>query len=500
MKYIRLLAIPLLFSCLSIPVSALHPQYSTGSLGGAAGKGGSTNAVTVSFLTNGTIQLRLNNQLVSSGIPTLLNASPTFTTGVAISATHGQLTQQYVPWGLVIVYDCVLSGTDLTISAKVQNNGSNVAGPLNLVMPPFMFSGTPSGTMPSWNSSYLVAQGTGMFHPSSFCPLGCVFAGDSNYAVAAWSPSEIARQSLIEASWVSDTYLPNPLPIELHTLETVAPGATGTISIALRVTTDQSPNGIQSGYKLWLPAMSYTPTAAPAVRFQSIGANWVTQNDPYGYDGPWRRLDWPQGVQSYLVTVEPILQAVGGVGVVFWAPGGYQTTTMYPVDYDVNLARIATTWPNLASGFKAAGYRVGIAARLGDALNPDGSVYRANPNSPTDVATMLSRVDYCAGQGIDLWYIDSACNDFASTQMTAIARSHLPASHVFYTEFATDISMSFAGVYCEWDGTQTHWLTELQRSHLMALYPNSSWLCVDETQTLTNAQIVALGFQPFLPD
>ena len=50
--------------------------------------------------------------------------------------------------------------------------------------------------------------------------------------------------------------------------------------------------------------------------------------------------------------------------------------------------------------------------------------------------------------------------------MLAIAARHLGAGHVFYSEYANDVSMSFSGVYCEWQGTKTAWLTEPQRLNL----------------------------------
>ena len=117
-------------------------------------------------------------------------------------------------------------------------------------------------------------------HPSWACPIGCVHAADSKYAVAAWSASEVGKPSLIQGQWIKDGVLANPLPIELHTMESVAVGGSTDISMTIRVTTDQTNTGLLSGYKAILPAMSYTPLHKPATEAISIDPSWVTPSDP----------------------------------------------------------------------------------------------------------------------------------------------------------------------------------------------------------------------------
>jgi hypothetical protein len=457
-------------------------------------------ALSVKFLSSGRLEIFRGGVQIAAGVPSLQNVTPTTASGVTLSATHGQINENFAATNLAIAYDCVLSGTDLTLNVHITNNGTSPVSDLILVTPPFKFAAAPTGTMPSWHSSYIAQQGLGIFHPGYGSPIGCVYAGDKNYVVAAWSPSELPRASLIQASFASSSSLPNPMPVELHTTTTINAGASSDVSIVLRVTSDTTPAGILSGYKSLLPAMSYTPVAKPATAFQSIDASWITPTNPYGYNGASRRLDLPQGVIAYLQMVNPMLKASGGIGVIFWAPGGYQTTTMYPIDFDVNLNRISTTWPSLLKGLKSNGYRTGICARLGDTLTASGTGRRADPNNANDVATMLTRIDNTANMGVDMWYVDSVCNDWPSTQMTAIAKKHLPANHLFFTEYASDISLGFAGAYCEWLGTQTRWLTEQQRAQLLYLYPNSSWLCADRTGSTTPAQLSALGFEPLTGD
>ena len=497
MKLIRAAVLTAIIILFAGPVAATKfGRFRTGS-----GNTGTTpSTVSVSFAANGTIQVHLGSKLVGSGIPTLQWSTPSLTTGSTISSTHGKIVQSYADKNINIVYDVILSGTDLTVTASVTNNSTQATGPVVLVMPAFTFAKAPTGTMPSWHFSYIGAQGDAVYHPSMGSPLGCVYAADTSYAVAAWSPSEMSRQSLIQGAWVSNGVLANPLPIELHTKNVLAPGNSMDMSLVLRVTTDQTPAGLLSGYKLILPAMSYTPVGKPLTAFQSIDSRWVTATDPYGYNMAFRRLDLPQGVQSFQATVNPLLRASGGGGVVFWAPGGYQAGSFYPIDFDVNLNRIQATWPSLVTGFHSNGYRLGICARLGDSLNADGSSHRADPANAGDVSAMLARIDACTNAGIDMWYVDSACSELASTTMCAIAKKHLPANHVFFTEYANDISLSFAGVYCEWMGTSTRWLTEQQRTHLLELYPKSEWLCMDRSGNAAPAKLVSLGFEPLTPD
>lgn len=456
----------------------------------------------VSTDLSGALHLTLNQQAILGGFPTLSGLTPTVMAG-SIDASNPSLKQFYAEKNLMADWDFRLSGGDLIIDCTISNCGHTASDPIVLAIPPFVFEETPTGTLMAWHWTYLVARGLELYHPSYMQPIGCVMASDSKYGVSIWSPSEKNKQILFNADFIQDGVLPNPLPIRAYTTVVVQPGRSQKVTLQLRIASDHSYQNLLINYKKSIPALTYLPVKKGAVAAQAIDASWVTPENPYGYNGDERRIDTVEGVKKYLAWQIPRLQARNCVGIIFWAPGGFWPTSMYPVDYDVNLKRISATWPALVKGFKDAGFRVGIAARFGDSLNPGSG--RSDPKNPADVKELLKRIDYVAGTGVDLWYIDTAGMYWNDIKMVELARKHLGSKHLFYTEYATDVGMVNAGLYLEWLGSGTRWFSENTRAQLRYLFDDkANMLCVDKSAPdngpTHGTDLSALGFQTLVGD
>lgn len=460
--------------------------------------------VSMSVTTGGVLSIQLNKQQVCSGSLTINGQTPELVGAEQPDPNHIKINQVYEVLKISVVWTINLFQNDLTITSTIYNVGTTPFTGYFLYLPAFTFSKTPTGTMTTWHWTYLQARGLQVYFPSYMQPIGCVYAADTNYALSIYSSSE--NQILFNASFVSDGVLPNPLPIEAHIVNTIIPGDSQQATLVIRLTTDSSAAGLLSGYKKAKANQfltHYQPVPQGATAFQSIDASWVTPSNPGGYNGDARRIDTMDGVTKYLAWQIPRLQSQKQIGIIFWSPGGYQASSMYPLDYDINLQKIEKTWPYLVSGFKHSGYRVGIAARFGEFINPDGLTgYRmADPMNPNDINVMIKRIDYCVKMGIDMWYIDSAGQYPADSQMIQIARAHLGPKHLFFSEYATETTLPFSGVYCEWLGQGTRWMSELTRSHLRYLFDDkSTWLCVDKSGGATPVDLSPMGFQTLIGD
>ena len=405
------------------------------------------------------------------------------------------------------VYTYALEGNDCTLDYTLTNaSGKEQRIDLSGLTCAFAPGARLRGTIPSWHWTYYAI--TRVWHPGLLSPLGAVYATDGHTAAVFYSPSEWGRQSLLNAGWTVDYRIANPFALEFHTQRVVAPGASGSASLVLRLTDDLSQEGLHGGYKKFLdsnyPGPSYVPDPRPAVQFASVDSVHVGPGNPGGYNGDFRRLDRPEGVAAYLRAVADPAQAAHALGCIFWAPGGADPV-MYPPDFDANLARIAGTWPALAAGFHARGLRVGLCARAAenvDRTQPAHPVVTPiDPDNAAQVGTLLERFRRAARMGVDAYYLDTFGGDVASTRLLPLIRETVGPDVPIYTEYCSDATLPYADRYCEYSGGDAvRWDSPEQLAALQYLFPKSVWLCLSRTPASWPADYTRLHLTPLIQD
>ena len=319
------------------------------------------------------------------------------------------------------LYTYALSGNDCTIEYTLTNGADK---PMTIELGGWTCAFAPGaalkGTIPHWYWTYYANMG--VWHPGVQSPLGAVYAEDDHTAAVFYSPSEFGRRSLINAGWKGDKSLSNPFTLEFHTTSVVAPGASGSASLVMRVTNDLSEQGLHGAYKAFLeakyPVPLYVPDPRPMGAFTSVDAYYVSPTNPRGYNGDDRRIDRLDGVRRFVKFAADPLQAAHAGGCIFWAPGGTEPI-MYPPEFDTNLKRIADTWAALVGAFQSRGLRVGLCARASemvDRSNPGHLLVSSiNPDDRGQVDTLLERFRTVAGMGVNAYYLDTFGHDWAST-------------------------------------------------------------------------------------
>ena len=454
----------------------------------------------------GALTLALNGKPVVTGVLAQATLKVAQTTVHQDSPVHDTVNVAYTD-GSSAVYTYALDGNDCTLDYTLTNRSDK---PQTINLGGWTCAFTPGatlkGTLPYWHWTYY--QNLKIWHPSLRSPLGAVYAADAQTAAVFYSPSEWDRQSLLNATFTLGLGIPNPFSLEFHTQRVVAPGASDRTSLVMRVTNDLSQPGLHGGYKAFLagkyPGKPHVPDPRPMAQFASVDQAFVTSDDPGGYNGAWRRVDRPDGVAAFLRTVADPLQTAHASGCLFWAPGGVDTV-MYPPDFDVNLARVADTWPALVAGFHARGLRVGLCARAAETVDRSHPEHPAtlpiDPDDARQVAALLDRFRHTARMGIDAYYLDTFGLDWASARLLPAIRQTVGPDVPIYTEYCTDATLPYADRYCEYNGgDEVRWTSPEQMAALRFLFPQSVWLCLSRTAEPYPKDYQRLELTPLIED
>ena len=364
--------------------------------------------------------------------------------------------------------------------------------------------------MPVWHGTYLQAKGLTLFHPGTINPVGFWWAADDTFAFSVHSPSEFDGYKLAAASWAGhDNVIPPECELNLYTDRPVPPGGSATVTAVIRVSVDRSLPHLIAPYKAeydrHFPLPMFTPDDRLVGQFSSVGDNLITPRNPLGYNGDWRRLDTATGTAAYVGRVVPQLKRANAVGMIFWSPGGYQPP-MYPPDFDVLPPQVQRNIPALVKGFREQGLRVGFCARPGDGVDrPPGqppSIYRLSADNPDHMKATLGRFRHAMDMGFDMFYLDSfggyGLNDL---RILKRIRATVGPDVLLYPEYCTDVSLPYAGRFCQlqkdgtirWDGWDIYRAMRL-------LAPRSTWLCFSETTTPVPKPFAARGLTPIVGD
>ncbi len=434
---------------------------------------------------------------------------------VSVTATqdgpaHAVVHERHAAVAVDYAYD--LAGEDLTIAAHVVNlTPDHALNPLAFTGLTFHFNpAVPvTGQLAAWHWTYLVAQGLNLFHPSTMSPVGCWWAADDHFGFAAHSDSEFDAPALVAAVYANhDGSVPAECQPEFYTARGLPPGGSADVTLTLRVTADRSLPHLLGGYKAAydrrFPVPLYTPDRRPVSMFSEVDQNHVTPADPLGYHADWCRFDTAWGAAAYVRRFAPDLKWKGFAGTIFWSPGGYDPP-MYPPDFDVLPPAVLANLPALVKGYHDLGLRVGICTRPGDGVNrPKGAeptVYRLSADDPTQMRVDLDRFRHAMAMGFDMFYLDSIGGDGVNdARIIRQIRAAVGPRVALYSEYCTDLSLPYAGRYCEWTGNGIKWNGGQTYAALRLLRPDATWLCVSKTRQVVPPADAELGLVPLVGD
>jgi hypothetical protein len=422
-----------------------------------------------------------------------------------------RLTQEYQSWKAV--HTLVMEGEDLAITSLVQN----VKDPAPLRVVKFggftlHFANRPAGIVPSFHTNYLRHVGTNVMHPSTWTPIGAVYASD-DFGFAAFTPSHLDRQKFIHAAWEKDGVIPAACAVEMFVPELIEAGQSKTFTINIRLSKEKEWKHLLAPYKAAFEGVmgkqQYVVEDRPAAYFASADAAWVRGDNPYGFnDGlgvsMWRRFDKAEGVQGFLANVADPLKAAGGQGCIFWILQGHNPRgASYRPDFDVFPPEVAANIPALVQGFAERGLRAGLCARPGEAVdrtdwNTDDT-FRLHAGSASQMDRLWSRFDRTIKMGFSLYYLDTFGADYNDYLIMKNMRKRMGPNVLTYSEYGSDILLPLSGRYLEHKDGSIMWTSPQQLEIQRWLVPGASFLCkaVDET---TITQLGEKRLSPLVQD
>jgi hypothetical protein len=429
------------------------------------------------------------------------------TTTVVESPVHAVVTDLYP--ASKATYDLTLDGEDLRINLHLENlDKIKILRKICLVGLTFHFDHPANGTLSSNHWTYLAAKGLSIFHPSLAQPTGGVYARDDRFGLGVFSNSEFDRQDLFNADFEKDGIIPAECRLQFMNTREVPPGQAIDLDVNFRISGDTSGTHLLGGYKKvyteHFPKLLYDPDNRPVAAFNGTDKSFVTAGNPLGFGGAIRRLDSTAGYRAYVRLVAPVLQQANALGVIFWSPGGYREP-MYPPDFDDFPQAVRRNIPGLVDGFTQRGLHVGLCARCGaGVIREEGKapvLYRLSASNPTDMKTMLDRFGHAMDMGFDLFYLDDfGADGLNDLEILKKVRAVVGPKVQLYTEFCTDMSLPYAGRYCEWQDNAVLWTRPPVYEALRFLCPDSIWLCISKTGRPIPPEFAKLGLTPLVED
>jgi hypothetical protein len=404
-----------------------------------------------------------------------------------------------------------LKGEDLHVRAHVANaDPTHPIQPIGFTGLTFHFNPAArrTGYLPEWHWTYLKASGLQVFHPSMANPLGCWFAADDRFGFSAFSASEFDRQFLIAAEWVPpDDTVPAECLLNVYTDRPVPANGSVDVDWSIRLSADRAMRHLIAPYKAVFDRHFPLPMQATnhgwIAFFGEIDSRYATPTNPLGYAGPEYRFDTARGTQIYIARHANLERRLGFMGHIFWSPGGAYEP-MYPPDFDVLPAAVQANIPALVKGFHDQGLRVGLCARPGDGVRrPAGELYRLSADDPEQMRVLRDRFRHAMAMGFDLFYLDSIGGTGGQNDVRIIRtiRDTVGPDVQLYSEYCTDMSLPFAGRYCEcWPGDRIYWNSPETFAALRYLCPDATWLCASKDGTPYPRDYAQLGVTPLVLD
>jgi hypothetical protein len=262
----------------------------------------------------------------------------------------------------------------------------------------------------------------------------------------------------------------------------------------------------KAAYVSLMPPLQYNSDQRPVGQSVPCDQTWVTPTNPYGF-GFGRQFDQASGISSYLQWACQSMQGNSN-GMIFWNPQGWNPRgCAYRPDFDIFPPTIDPQMDTLSAGISALNMRAGLATRPSQMVTTlnwtSDQLFDLDGGNPSQMAMLWTRFSNMISRGYTMFYMDSFLQSTDDQSIIEYLRSKMGPNVLTYSEFSTDLSMTYSGRYGETvagvqDGSLL-WNTAIQIQVLRWLLPTTSFLVVDRGN-LGEAYLYQNKFSPMIND
>jgi len=371
---------------------------------------------------------------------------------------------RHVGGDVVSTADYTFDGEDVLISARVENRHADepirVVGFSGLT---FRFDRPPEGQMPVQHVSYFRAHGVGLCHPGFWSKIGGSYAVDDSagVGVSPWRTGLTRTLILWDyGSWAADKREGFPERKLLYfVVDRVPARGANTFDMKLRVSPDRDWKHLLAPYRehfrrTFGPVQYQADYRWIATDYMNHSQQVVSETNPYGFHGGFRRIDTPEGVEQFCDAVIPVLREHGGQGIILWGQGGDDPRgAMYRPDFDVLPPEVEALWPRLARRFHEAELRLGVCTRPRHvAVRRDwrrDRIIDINPDDPGHRQMLWDRFQAMIDRGCTLFYLDSFGASFEDVKLMRQLREKMGPGILTFAEHQCDAIFPYSGGYSE---------------------------------------------------
>lgn len=468
-----------MWSAFSAPLSELWRTLSIVLLVVATGPGAAEDAFTYRSPTGvvfrvdaeGLRSVSVGEREVGGGSWRLVNPGDTFRSlrnDVTISEpaqkqfekqSETEVTVRHRQGEVSVRYRYRFDGEDACIEARVENHNPSADLPaVQFTGLSFRFASKPAGNLFTNSPNYIQANKKleDFCHPSHFVPVGGNYRSEENYgfALSPWNTG--LRRTLFwgyplhreKDGWRQRVHYILPWIVPRR-------GAR-TFEMKLRVSPDSDWKHLLAPYREHFRStfgeVRYEPDHRPFVR-GSMGSGYhAGPNNPFGPNGPSRRLDLPRGMERFCDWVIPGMKRANFQGAMFWALGGWNPRGgMYRTDFDVFPKAYTKTLPILQERFREAGLTLGVCTRPGQltvrVTRKRDRVLSIDPDNAGHLGMIWRRFDRMIERGFRAFYLDSFGHSMRDVKIMQHLREKMGPRIQTYAEHECDIMMLYSGIY-----------------------------------------------------
>jgi hypothetical protein len=317
--------------------------------------------------------------------------------------------------------------------------------------------------MPVQHITYFQAHGVQLCHPGYWQPIGGTYAADDSFGVGTspWNTGLMRTLTLWDyADWNADKreHFPQRL-LRYFVVSPVPPRGSATFDFVLRVSPNRDWKNLLGKYrehfqKTFGPVQYKLDARFIATDYLNESQQAISPTNPYGFHGSTRRIDTAEGAKLFCETSIPPLKQANGQGIIVWGQGGDDPRGgMYRPDFDVLPPQVLANWPTIASRFKDAGLKIGVATRPRDmAVRLDwktDQIISINPDDPGHREMLWRRFENMQKLGCSLFYLDSFGDSFEDVKLMQFLRAKMGPNVLTFCEHQCDAIMPYSGGYSE---------------------------------------------------
>ncbi|MCM8785249.1 MAG: hypothetical protein NC827_08295 [Candidatus Omnitrophica bacterium] len=321
----------------------------------------------------------------------------------------------------------------------------------------FYFSKNPEGIIFSHDPGYINANGKieDFCHPSHFVRIGGAYLKDENFGFGL-SPYYKGFKKTLFYGWINSKGSERSFTYIVP--ERIAPEETKKYSFILRVSKNTDWKYLLSPYKEFFKSnfgdIQYNHNFKIWSQFCSGDFYHSSIFNPYGFNGPSRRIDLEEGAKLFCEMVIPGLKNANGQGIILWAISGFEPRgAMFRSDFDIFPPEIEKNIPYIIKKFNEAGLKIGLATR------PRHITYRVNwrydgvidinPNDIEHLNMLYRRFKKTIDMGFSAFYLDSFGNKLEDVIVMKFLREKIGPDIPTFSEHHCDILLIYSGIYAE---------------------------------------------------